>query len=280
MADATPARATADATPPRAIADAALAARFAARRLDWIVPAWRAPARVHAFATTRNGGVSQGTSASLDVGGAREGDDPAIAENRRRVGEWLPAPPVWLEQVHGADVVEVGRGNVDALRDVPPRADALVTRLAGSPLAIRVADCIPVLLAARDGGAIGAAHAGWRGLAGGVVEATLDAMRVKPPDIVAWLGPAIGATAFEVGDDVRDAFAADDAGAAAHFVRHREGKWLCDLRALAQRRLAAAGVTAVDVVAACTHGDRARFFSYRRDGPTGRMAALIWRDDR
>jgi YfiH family protein len=261
------------------MADVPLAARFRARGLDWIVPAWQAPARVHAFATTRNGGVSQGAGASLDVGGAREGDDAAIAENRRRIGEWLPAPPVWLEQVHGAAVVVVERGNAGELRDAPARADALVTRLAGCPLAIRVADCIPVLLAARDGGTIGAAHAGWRGLAAGVVDATLDAMRVPPRDIVAWLGPAIGAKAFEVGDDVRDAFAADGAGAFAHFARHREGKWLCDLRALARRRLAAAGVTAVDADTACTHDDRARFFSYRRDGATGRMAAFIWRDD-
>jgi YfiH family protein len=261
------------------MADAALAARFAARGLDWIVPAWPAPSRVHAFVTTRNGGVSRGASASLDVGGARAGDDAAIAENRRRISEWLPAPPVWLEQVHGAGVVVVGRGDAEALRDAPARADALVTDLAGCPLAIRVADCIPVLLAAREAGTIGAAHAGWRGLAAGVVEATLDAMRVPAHMIVAWLGPSIGATAFEVGDDVRDAFVARDAGAAGHFVAHRAGKWLCDLRALARRRLAAAGVTTIDADAACTHTDAARFFSYRRDGASGRMAAFIWRDE-
>jgi YfiH family protein len=260
--------------------DEALAARFAAHGLDWIVPAWHAPPRVHAFVTTRNGGVSRGAAASLDVGGARAGDDPAVAENRRRIGEWLPAPPVWLEQVHGAEVVVVAGGDADALRAAPPRADALVTGLAGCPLAIRVADCIPVLFAARDAGTIGAAHAGWRGLAAGVVEATLQAMRVPPATVVAWLGPAIGATAFEVGDDVRDAYVTRDAGAAGHFVAQRAGKWTCDLRALARRRLAAAGVAAIDADAACTHGDPARFFSYRRDGTSGRMAAFIWQDAR
>jgi YfiH family protein len=257
-----------------------MAARFAAHGLDWIVPAWQAPARVHAFTTTRNGGVSRGAEASLDVGGADTRGDPSIAENRRRVGEWLPSPPVWLEQVHGAGVVVVERGNVEALRASPARADALVTRLAACPLAIRVADCIPVLLAAQDAHVIGAAHAGWRGLAAGVVEATLAAMRVPAHAVAAWLGPAIGATAFEVGADVHAAFVASDAGAAAHFVAHRAGKWLCDLRALARRRLEAAGVVAIDVDASCTHGDAARFFSYRRDGASGRMAAFIWQDDR
>jgi YfiH family protein len=262
------------------MADAALAARFAARGIDWIVPAWQAPPRVHAFVTTRNGGVSRGAFASLDVGGASAGDDAAIAENRRRIGAWLPSPPVWLEQVHGAGVVVVARDNVDALRASPPRADALVTRLAGCTLAIRVADCIPVLLAARDEGVIGAAHAGWRGLAAGVVEATLAAMDVPAHAVAAWLGPAIGATAFEVGADVHAAFVAGDPGAAAHFAALRAGKWLCDLRALARRRLAAAGVAAIAVDASCTHGEPARFFSYRRDGASGRMAAFVWQDDR
>lgn len=257
--------------------DAALAARLAAQGLDWIVPAWQAPSSVQAFVTTRNGGISRGAAASLDVGGARDGDDAAIAENRRRIGAWLPAPPVWLEQVHGAAVVTVERGNADALRAAPARADALVTRLADRPLAIRVADCIPVLLGTRSGDVIGAAHAGWRGLAAGVVEATLEAMRAPPRQIVAWLGPAIGASAFEVGDDVRDAFVAGDAGAFAHFAPHRDGKWLCDLRALARRRLTGAGVTTIDADTSCTHAERARFFSYRRDGPTGRIAAFIWR---
>lgn len=255
-----------------------LARAFAAQGLDWIVPAWPAPARVHAFMTTRNGSVDGGARASLDVGGAHDGDDPAIAANRRRLAGFLPAPPVWLEQVHGRDVTVVDAGNIAALRASPARADALVTRLADAPLAIRVADCIPVLFAARDACVVAAAHAGWRGLAAGIVEATLAAMRASPASVAAWLGPAIGAAAFEVGDDVRDAFTRDDGGARAHFVAGRDGRWQCDLRALARRRLAAAGVVDIAADDACTHAGRTRFFSYRRDGATGRMAACVWQD--
>jgi polyphenol oxidase len=253
-----------------------LAQAFAAQGLDWIVPSWSAPARAHAFMTTRNGGGGDGARASLDVGGAHDGDDPAVVENRRRLAAFLPAPPVWLEQIHGRDVANVDAGNIAVLRATPARADALVTRLADVPLAIRVADCIPVLFAARDESVVAAAHAGWRGLAGGVVEATLAAMRVPPASVAAWLGPAIGAAAFEVGDDVRNAFTRDDAGARAHFAAGRDGRWQCDLRALARRRLAAAGVVEVAGDDACTHTGRARFFSYRRDGATGRMAAFVW----
>ncbi|MFI4903947.1 MAG: peptidoglycan editing factor PgeF [Burkholderiales bacterium] len=255
-----------------------LAHAFAARGLDWIVPSWPAPPRVHAFMTTRNGGVSDGARTALDIGGARDGDDPAIVENRRRLAAFLPAPPIWLEQVHGRTVANVDAANIAALRAAPARGDALVTRLADAPLAIRVADCIPVLFAARDECVVAAAHAGWRGLAGGVIEATLAAMRAAPASVAAWLGPAIGAAAFEVGDDVRDAFTRDDAGAGAHFVAGRDGRWQCDLRALARRRLAAAGVVDIAGDDACTHAASTRFFSYRRDGTTGRMAACIWQD--
>jgi hypothetical protein len=255
-----------------------LRARFVRAGLDWIVPDWDAPANVRAFVTTRNGGVSTGAHATLDLGGTDNPPDraAAVAENRRRVQRFLPSRPRWLTQVHGHDVVEAGATPRDAL----PRADACVTREPGVVLAIRVADCIPVLLAHRDGAVIGAAHAGWRGLAGGVVERALDAMRCEPRDVVAWLGPAIGRTAFEVGADVHDAFVRNDAGADEAFAPLRAGKWLADLDTLARRRLAGAGVTRVVSSGLCTYSDPARFFSYRRDGASGRMAAFLWRMER
>jgi YfiH family protein len=253
-------------------------ARLARAGLDWIVPAWDAPANVHAFVTTRNGGISTGVHATLDLGAS---DNPperaaAAAGNRRRVQRFLPSPPRWLTQVHGHDVVEIGASAPHAV----PRADASVTRDAGVVLAIRVADCMPVLLAQRDGSVIGAAHAGWRGLAGGVVERTLAAMRCAANEVLAWLGPAIGRTAFEVGTDVYDAFVRHDPGADAHFTPLRAGKWLADLDGLARRRLARAGVTSIVSSGLCTYRDPARFFSYRRDGASGRMAAFAWRTER
>jgi YfiH family protein len=157
-----------------------------------------------------------------------------------------------------------------------PEADAAVTRRSGVPLVVLVADCLPVLLAAEDGSVIGIAHAGWRGLAGGVVEATLAAMRCRGGRVHAWLGPCIGPQAFEVGAEVREAFASRDAAALAHFIPLRQGKWLADLPALARRRLHAAGVQHVHGGTWCTVRDDARFFSYRRDGETGRMGAFLW----
>lgn len=263
-----------------AMADPALAQAFASQGLDWIVPAWTAPPRVHAFATTRNGGASRGSAASLDVGGAHfgrdAGDAAAIAENRRRIAAFLPGPPVWLEQVHGRSVVVVDAANADAMRAAPRCADALVTRAHDIALAIRIADCVPVLLAARDVDAIGAAHAGWRGLAAGVLEATVAAMNAPPSSVVAWLGPAIGPAAFEVGADVVAAFCDADKGARGHFRAGSKGKWLADLHALARRRLNHAGVVDVHTDDSCTYSDAARFFSFRRDGVTGRMVSLIW----
>jgi YfiH family protein len=252
-----------------------LRARLAAAGLDWIAPDWGAPANVHAFVTTRNGGVSTGAHATLDLGGTgnRAEHAAAIAENRRRVERFLPSPPRWLSQIHGHDVVDADAASPALV----PRADAAVTRQPDIVLAIRVADCMPVLFAHRDGVAIAAAHAGWRGLAGGVLERTLEAMRCEPGDVVAWLGPAIGRTAFEVGADVHDAFVRDDAGANLAFAPLRPGKWLADLDALARRRLSRAGVGSVVSSNLCTHGDPARFFSYRRDGASGRMAAFVWR---
>jgi len=258
-----------------------LAARLQHAQLDWIVPQWPAPACVHAFVTTRRGGVSMGAHASLDLGTSVPVRDDAardaVLENRRRVQQFLPAAPRWLDQVHGADVVALHAADDDDIA-AWPRADAAVTRDADVVLAVRIADCLPVLFSNRTASVIGVAHAGWRGLAAGVLEHTVAALRCAPADVVAWLGPAIGPAAFEVGDDVRDAFVRDDPAAVTAFASGRPGKWHADLPALARRRLAHAGVTDVTASGLCTASDPARFFSYRRDAATGRMAAFVWRD--
>jgi len=241
----------------------------------WITPQWAAPAGVHAAFTLRTGGASAAPFDTLNLG-AHVGDDPlCVADNRRRVAQALalPSSPVWLQQVHGVAVHDIGGG-------VPPRApaDAAITRVGGCVCAIMVADCLPVLLAARDASAIGAAHAGWRGLAAGVLEATVQALAVPPAELRAWLGPGIGPAHFEVGDDVRSAFLAHDRAAAAAFRPGRDDRWWCDLALLAQQRLEACGVTAIATDGSCTYTERERFFSHRRDGRCGRMAALIWKD--
>jgi YfiH family protein len=247
--------------------------------------------------TTRIGGVSVAPWQSLNLG-VHVGDSPsAVIENRARVRRdgALPSEPVWLEQVHGTSVVELDAGNIprDAvteeqiLQSPRPRADASFTRRAGVVCAIQVADCMPVLFASRDGSVIGAAHAGWRGLAGGVLGATVAAMGLPATDLVAWMGPAISARHFEVGEDVRTAFLDTSPDSQREQVKaafHPQqgamataGKWLCDLYALARLRLASLGITEVTGGGWCTYEDAQRFYSYRRDGQTGRMAALIWR---
>lgn len=240
---------------------------------QWIVPDWPAPAAVHAFVTTRAGGVSAPPYDSLNLG-VRTADLPAnVARNRAILRAALPAEPAWLEQVHGADVVEAGIALPGA------RADASFTNRAGTVCTVLVADCMPVLFCARDGRGVAAAHAGWRGLAGGVLEATAAALARPGDALIAWLGPAIGPRQFEVGDDVLAAFSAGDAGATAAFAPYpgRPGKWLCDLYALARRRLAALGIESFGG-GGCTVGD-ARLYSHRRDqGRTGRMAAVVWMD--
>lgn len=268
-----------------------------------IRPEWQAPASVRAAVTLRSGGASVAPYDTLNLG-THVGDEPAaVAENRRRVRESLrlPSEPMWLEQVHGTVVA-----NLDEPISGVVQADAAVTRQPGRVCVIQVADCMPVLFAARDGSAIGAAHAGWRGLANGVLESTVAAMRCDPATLVAWLGPAIGPDDFEVGDDVRYAFLNDEktsplcepdssepaAGrhVARHghqtsplhsrieaaFVRNTRQRWQCNLAALARLRLEALGITEISGGTWCTYSDRARFFSYRRDGRCGRMAALIW----
>ena len=259
--------------------NASLAQRVAEAGHDWIVPAWEAPPNALALSTSRNGGVTVGARATMDIGAALPTQDDqlaAVLENRRRLAQFLPSPAVWLSQVHAAQVVHVDRDNVASLLALPPTADAAVTRAHGIVLGVRAADCLPVLFADRGGTVIGAAHAGWRGLAAGILEATLQAMDTPPREIVAWLGPAIGPRMFEVGADVFDAFCATDPGAAACFAPHRDGKWLADLYGLAKLRLGRAGVTAVAGGGHCTMTERERFFSWRRDKGPGRMATLVW----
>jgi len=237
---------------------------------DWIVPHWPAPSRVKALVTTRNGGISTGAYASLNLGERVDDDPTAVRRNRDILRSRLPAEPAWLRQVHGNRVVQA-----DGLHQ-PVEADAAVARQAGSVCAVMIADCLPVLLADRDGTVVAAAHAGWRGLAAGVLENTVKAMDVPPVRLVAWLGPAIGPGAFEVGDEVREAFVSVDPAAATAFVPHAPGKWLADLFTLARQRLALTGVTHVHGGGLCTVSDPQRFFSHRRDKLSGRMAALVW----
>ncbi len=235
-----------------------------------LLPDWPAPDRVAALVTTRAGGVSQGAYASLNLATHVGDDAAAVVENRHRLGEQLPAEPAWLNQVHGCGVLraeEAGRAG---------EADAVYTRRANTVCAVLTADCLPVLLCDDGGSVVAAAHAGWRGLAGGVVEAAVGAMNVTPARLLAWLGPAIGPLAFEVGSEVRAAFLAHDAVATAAFTAGQNGKWLADLYALARLRLAKLGVTRVFGGGECTYSDVQRWYSYRRDGATGRMATLIW----
>lgn len=245
---------------------------------DWMAaalrPDWPAPPGVRAVMTTRAGGISLPPYASLNLG-QHVGDVPAtVAANRARLRHDLPAEPAWLEQVHGVTVVDAGALAAGAV----PVADASVAFVPGVVCAVMTADCLPVLLARRDGQAVGAAHAGWRGLQAGVLEATV-AQLGGGRDLLAWLGPAIGPTAFEVGDEVRAAFVADAAEASAAFrPGAAPGKWWADIYLLARQRLQAVGVTAIHGGEHCTVSDPARFFSYRRDGRTGRMVALIWRE--
>jgi YfiH family protein len=236
---------------------------------EWIVPDWPAPRRVRALVTTRSGGVSTGPYASLNLG-AGVGDDPEhVARNRSILGRCLPAEPVWLRQVHSATVVDAARAAAET------EADGAATREEDVVCAVLTADCLPVLLCDREGGTVGVAHAGWRGLARGILESTIRAMRVPPNRLLAYIGPGIGAQAYEVGEDVRDAFVRTSPGAAAAFSAKQNGKFFADLYFLARSRLAAAGVTEVCGGGFCTSGEK-RFFSFRRDGITGRMASLIW----
>lgn len=237
---------------------------------DWIVPDWPAPPGVKSLITTRNGGFSAGDYASFNLGLRTGDDEAAVHANRQRLRAWLPQEPKWLRQVHGAQVIVA-----DGLAGIP-EADASIARNAGTVCAVMIADCMPVLLCDETGSVVGIAHAGWRGLNSGVIENTVRATGVAPGALLAWLGPAIGPGAFEVGSDVREAFLAADPAAAEAFNPYRADKWLADIFRLARQRLARCGVQRVFGGGLCTHHDPARFYSYRRDPVTGRMAALIW----
>jgi YfiH family protein len=244
----------------------------------WIEPDWPAPKGVRALSSLRgapaSGGASQAPYAWLNLG-AHVGDDPAaVAENRRllRSRAGLPAEPSWLAQVHGVAVADL-----DGAGSQGP-ADAAITRRVGKVCAILTADCLPIVFTTDTGDGVAAAHAGWRGLAAGVIGATVRAMAVPPERLLAWLGPAIGPALFEVGAEVREAFLRADSGAGDAFKATLTGKFMADLAMLARRQLKALGVTRIYGGGDCTYAHTDRYFSHRRDGVTGRQATLIWRE--
>jgi hypothetical protein len=239
---------------------------------DWIIPDWPAPACVHAVTTTRQGGVSQGAFSSMNPAD-HVGDDPeAVAANRARLQQQLALPggPVWLQQVHGTKIVDA------ATVSGTPQADAAYACHPGVVCAVLTADCLPLLLCDRAGGCVAAVHAGWRGLAAGVIEAAVRTLHRPGADLLAWLGPAISPAAYRVGEEVRDTFLAHDQRAEAAFTAAAGGGWQADLYRLAHQRLAACGVRDVHGGGYCSYGEAGRFFSYRRDRTCGRMASLIW----
>lgn len=237
---------------------------------DVLIPDWPAPANVRSLQTLRSGGCSSSPWQSFNLGD-HVGDDPEhVTSNRRKLTELLPAEPVWLRQVHGNLAVNAAESAKNT------EADAAYARRSDLVCVVMTADCLPVLFCDKAGTVVAAAHAGWRGLLGGVLENTLAAMQVPPDQVMAWLGPAIGPENFEVGNEVYQAFVAHDLRSAGFFAARPGGKWLADLYGLARFRLTAAGVGAVFGGGLCTVADTGRFFSYRRDGVTGRMASLIW----
>jgi YfiH family protein len=245
---------------------------------------WPAPSNIRAFTTLRGGpGTSLPPFDRFNLG-LRCGDQAErVLSNRARLASEfdLPGVPCWLHQVHGVEVMRLDdpgakSGSEDSLSEEPV-ADASVTSMPGTVLAILTADCLPVLFCSKDGSEIAAAHAGWRGLSSGMLEATVRAMGSPAEKLLAWLGPAAGAQTYEIGTEVRDAFLAGDPGAEMAFAPTREGHWLVDLYLLARQRLAAAGVDKVYGGGLCTISDSERFYSNRRDQRTGRMATVIYR---
>lgn len=239
---------------------------------------WPAPSRVRACTTLRYGaGISRPPFDQFNLGDHVGDDAHAVRGNRAALKSLLqlPAEPQWLQQVHGVAVLDADTGNSG--RAQTPQADAAFTSHVGTVLAILTADCLPVLLASRHGDEIAAVHAGWRGLLAGVIENTLQKMRTPADQVMAWVGPAIGPTAFEVGAEVRAAYIAEREVANVAFVPSaRDGKWCCDLAALAEQRLRAARVEKVFLSRRCTFSEPTEFYSYRREAPGGRMASLIW----
>lgn len=239
---------------------------------EWLVPDWPAPRRVRAFVTTRAGGVSTGEYASMNLGRHSGDDAEKVARNRLIVRERLPAMPRWMAQEHGAEVADLDR----LAEDEVATADAATASVPGRVGVVLTADCMPLFLCDERGHRVGVAHAGWRGMAAGVIENTVRALGAEPAKLMAWMGPTIGPAAFEVGPEVREAFVATDPGAAVAFVRHKPGKYMADLYALARLRLQSAGVARVFGGGFCTYLEADRFFSYRRQQKSGRMGAFIW----
>jgi YfiH family protein len=238
----------------------------------WLTPDWPAPASVKALSTIRQGGVSTGVYASLNLG-SHVGDEPAAVLRNRLLLEQdaaLPATPAWLNQVHGTAVLDLSKWQGELAT-----ADAAVSRQVGQVCLVMTADCLPVLFCNRQGTQVAAAHAGWRGLCEGVLEQTL-AHFANPADVMVWFGPAIGPGQFEVGAEVRTAFMQKNAGANLAFVPQGDAKYLANIYLLARQRLMAAGVSQFYGGEHCTFSEPELFFSYRRDGQTGRMASCIW----
>jgi YfiH family protein len=235
-----------------------------------IIPDWPAPANVKSLQTTRHGGISVAPYDTLNLGD-HVGDNPlAVARNREFLNRLVPTEPVWLEQVHGTIVASADHASCR------PRADACIARHRRSVCVVMTADCLPVLLCDERGTVVGAVHAGWRGLCEGVIESTVLAMGVPPLSLMAWMGPAIGREHFEVGSEVRDAFTRVQPQAASAFVGGERDKWHADLYALARLRIEALGISRIYGGNYCTFRERERFFSYRRDGATGRMGTFVW----
>ncbi len=253
--------------------------------IDPIVPDWPAPGHVKAMFTTRHGGVSSGIHgayATLNLGMHVNDHPENVIINRALLRKHLPGDPQWLQQVHGADPVWMERTEVQSENANGQQGDAALCRRHHTVCAVMVADCLPVFLCDTAATTVGVVHAGWRGLAAGVIERSIAAMQIDNNQLMAWLGPAIGPDYFEVGEEVRTAFLSHDSRAARafttknHSTEHTETKWFANIFELARQRLASAGVTRIYGGGICTYSDPARFFSYRRDGETGRMAALIW----
>ena len=237
---------------------------------QWIVPEWPVPDCVRALITTRADGSSGGSYAGLNLGEHVGDDAQAVMQNRDILRRFLPAEPIWLKQVHGTRVVQAEPSSRGA------KADASFARAPGRVCAVLTADCLPVIIADAKGAVVGIAHAGWRGLAAGVIESAVRAMGVAPESLIVYLGPAIGAQAYEVGRDVFDAFVGADSGAVAAFASRGAGKFLANLNLLARQRLGRLGVASIHGGTLCTYSDAGRFYSHRRDGVTGRMASLVW----
>lgn len=241
---------------------------------DIITPNWSAPAKIKAFSTTRNGGVSQAAFASLNLA-HHVGDDAELVKKNRellKTALQLPSEPFWISQVHGVNVVEIGIEKHSS----PITADASYTRQTNAVCVILTADCLPILICDRKATIVAAIHAGWRGLAAGVIEQTIKALNISGDQLLAWLGPAIGPDKYEVGEDVLEKFIAIDSQAEIAFKSSSSNRWLANMYLLAKQRLISCGITAIYGGDYCTHSDEKRFFSYRRDKLTGRMATGIW----